>query len=86
MRPIGEFLERAGYGLALVGGIVFASVFAIVLVNGSWPDFLRPIQARFVIISDILGPFTFMAELVLFVGPGFLVVLLGQKLKGSNSN
>ena len=80
MSTIGNLLIRVGNGLAVIGGIAFLSIFAIVLLNGSWPDFLRPVQSRFAIITQFAGSLAFIVELGLFVGPGLLVALLGQKM------
>lgn len=74
-------IERIGFSLAVLGGLAFASIFIIVLVNGSWPDFLWPVQSRFAIISDFVGPWAFAVELFIFIGPGLLVYLIGQRLR-----
>jgi hypothetical protein len=74
-------LERIGFALAILGGALFAAIFIVVLVSGSWPQFLDPVRERFKIISSFLGSFTFVAEVLIFLGPGGLVLMLGQWLQ-----
>ena len=78
---MGRGIERAGYMLAWAGGLTYAAIFLIVLVNGRWPHFLQPIQSRFAIAGRFLGDFAFMAEIAVFVGPGLLLATLGKNLQ-----
>ncbi len=65
----------------MVGGAaLFAGMFVIVLINGRWPAFLEPVRSRFALASDLLGNFAFIVELGVFVGPGFLVAWLGERM------
>jgi hypothetical protein len=82
MRAFGRELTRIGYGLAAIGLILFVGIFVIVLANGSWPQFLEPVRARFAIISDFVGGFALIVEGAIFVGPGILIAWLGQHLAG----
>lgn len=86
MEMFGRGLQRIGQVLAFAGGGLFAVIFVIVLVHGSWPNFLKPVQSRFQIISDFLGGFAFVAELAIFIGPGVLLWMAGEKILERNSN
>ncbi len=81
MKHSENIIERTGFSLAVLGGIAFASIFVIVFVNGSWPDFLWLVQSQFAIIFDFVGPWAFAVELFIFVGPGLLVYFIGQRLR-----
>ena len=74
-------IERIGQALAVLGGVTFAGIFLIVLVNGTWPAFLHPVQHRFALASDFFGSYAFIVELMIFVGPGLLLAFIGQKLR-----
>lgn len=84
MKDLGATLEKVGTTLAVLGGLCFAGIFLIVIVNGTWPDFLEPVRRRYGMISDFAGGFAFVIELFLFIGPGLLIAALGQKLQNSN--
>ncbi len=74
-------IEQLGIILAWLGGLAYAGIFVIVLLNGSWPVFLRPVQARFALASELLGSFSFVLQALIFVGPGLLVNYVGQRLR-----
>jgi hypothetical protein len=78
---VGRLIEIIGIVLAWIGGVALAVVLLIVFVNGTWPGFLRPVKALFGVISELVGSFAFTVEVVAFIGPGLLVMALGQKLK-----
>ena len=83
MNKLGAILEKLGTALAAIGGICFAGIFLIVLLNGTWPEFLEPVRNCYAAISDLVGSLAFLVELVIFVGPGLLVALAGQSLRNS---
>lgn len=74
-------IERIGQLLAILGGVTLAGIFLVVLVNGTWPAFLRPVQQRFALASDFFGSAAFIVELLVFVGPGLLISYLGQRFR-----
>lgn len=80
---MGEAIQKLGIALACIGGICFASIFIVVIANGSWPNFLEPVRSRFELIDDFVGGFAFIVELFLFVGPGLLIAAVGEKLKSA---
>jgi hypothetical protein len=64
----------------MAGGLVLALIFLTVLLNGHWPDFLRPVQLMFQTISSVFGSFALVLEVWIFIGPGAVIYLVGQKL------
>ena len=81
LSKVAPLIEFIGIVMAWIGGVVLATVFLIVLVHGTWPQFLRPVKGLFTVISELFGSFGFSVEVVAFIGPGVLVMALGQKLK-----
>ena len=71
-----------GMALIVLGAGTYASIFLIVLINGTWPSFLYPVQSRFRIASYFLGNFAFIAEVLLFVAPGLLLKMIAEWLEG----
>lgn len=84
MNKLGAALERIGMALAILGGACFAAIFLIVIVNGSWPDFLEPVRSRYALANNLVGEFAFVVEILCFTGPGLLISALGAKLQNSN--
>jgi hypothetical protein len=80
MRQLGNFLDFIGKALFAIGALLFAGIFLVVLINGKWPLFLEPVRSRFSLASDFLGPFTFIVEAIIFVGPGLLLRWIGQRI------
>jgi len=80
-KKVDALLERAGRHLMLVGVASIAGIFLIVLVNGTWPEFLIPVKDRASLIADLVGDFVIVVWGLVFVGPGFLVQSLGQWLQ-----
>ena len=81
-----EVVKKAGIGLAAAGGLAYLAIFAIVLVNGTWPDFLEPIQTKFATMEQFLGPLNWPAQIAMFAGPGGLLYLLGERIKAGHTN
>jgi hypothetical protein len=73
-------IQQLGAYLGLTGGALLAAIFVLVLVNGSWPAFLQPVQNLFGAISHWAGDFALIAEIWLFVGPGVLLYYWGKHL------
>lgn len=86
MKFVGKALQRIGQALAFAGGGMLALIFAIVLLNGTWPDFLKPIQSLFQMISEFSGNFAFVAEIAIFIGPGVLLWAAGEKILERDKN
>jgi hypothetical protein len=78
----GYALEKIGLGLLYIGGASFVGVFAIVLLNGRWSDFLSPIRDLFGFLSSWAGNFAFIIELWLFIGPGLALYWIGRRMQG----
>jgi hypothetical protein len=76
-------LERIGGWLIIIGFAAFAGVFLVVIVNATWPEFLRPVQSLYAGISDIFGSVAIIIEAWLFVGPGFLIKYIGTRQRKS---
>lgn len=76
-------ISKLGQLLVVLGVVALASIFLIVLVNGSWPEFLGPVRSRFEVGSRFLGEFWFPVLVGLFVGPGFAIYSFGEWLKKS---
>jgi len=75
-------LQIVGLWLATLGGLAFASVFLVVLVNGTWPTFLQPVRSLFEILgASLLGDWAFIVEIWIFIGPGMLIYWLGERLQ-----
>mgnify|MGYP003386298136 CR=1 FL=1 len=56
-------------------------LFVIVLINGSWPDFLDPVKIRFGIGASFFGIFWFPILSMMLFGPGFAIMSIGDKIK-----
>lgn len=78
MKRAARALRIAGYTLAALGGLAWAALFLIVMIHGSWPDWLGFAQRSFAAIHDLTGPFAFAAELMILCGPGFLAAAIGE--------
>lgn len=83
MQTLGSALTKIGTVLAVAGGLCFAGIFLIVLLNGSWPDFLEPVRSRYEMLGNMTGGFAFIIELIVFVGPGLALVAFGENLRDS---
>jgi len=64
----------------MMGGLLIAAIFLVVLINGQWPEFLSPIQNAARGISDFIGGLVWLVWVAVFIGPGFLVHSLGEIL------
>ena len=73
-------IQQMGAYLGIAGGALLASIFALVLANGRWPDFLKPVQNLFGIIAEVAGDFALILEIWLFIGPGVLLYYWGKHL------
>ena len=73
-------IQRLGAYLGIIGGTALAMIFLTVLTNGRWPEFLKPIQNLFGLISNWTGSFALVAEIWLFIGPGALIYYWGKSL------
>lgn len=83
MNLIAVSISKLGQALVVLGIVALAAILLIVLVNGSWLEFLEPIRSRFEVGSHFLGSFWFPALLGLFVGLGFSIYSFGEWLKKS---
>ncbi len=73
-------IQQLGAYLSIIGGVALVLVFLTVVVNGTWPQFLKPIQNLFGLISAWIGSFALIAEVWLFIGPGVLIYYWGKSL------
>ena len=73
-------IQQFGAYLGMVGGAVFIGIFVIVLLNGRWPDFLKPIQNLYGVISNWTGEAAIVIEMWLFIGPAALIYYWGKSL------
>jgi len=80
-----DMIAKLGQMLMVAGGASLALIFLIVMVNGSWPDFLEPVRSRFELGSNLLGIFWFPVLLGIFVGPGLAIQYLGEKINSKES-
>ena len=83
MMTTGKLLRQAGRALFYLGLAALAGIFIIVLVNSTWPAFLKPVQTLFAALTDIVGGFAFVIEGLIFLGPGLALVKLGEALEAS---
>lgn len=81
MRSLGSFLERAGGLFAIVGAAGLALIFAVVIVNGSWPAFLAPVRELFSALGNTIGGAALVVEGLMFIGPGLALQAIGRKLQ-----
>lgn len=77
-------VERAGNLLIIIGAAALAGAFAIVLANGAWPEFLRPLQNYFAFLGNLIGDAAIVVEGLTFVGPGLLVREAGRRIASNN--
>lgn len=78
----GAAFVRIGNLLMYVGGAALVSIFAVVLLVGHWPEWLRGVQAYFALLGGIFGIFAIPIEIWTFIGPGAILRYLGEKLQG----
>jgi len=72
-------LERIGNWLIIIGAAALAGIFATVIINGSWPEVLRPVQGLFAFLGDWLGDAALVVEGLLFLGPGLALKYFGLR-------
>ncbi len=85
MLTVGRILEKIGNILMIIGGSVIGFIFISVFVSGSWSESPKLIQmwGNFIRpIADIpfIGNFIFTVWIIVFIGPGFLIGVLGNKI------
>lgn len=73
-------VQQIGAYLGMAGGAIFVGIFVIVLLNGGWPNFLKPIPNLYATISDWTGDAAILIEMWLFIGPGALLYFRGKAL------
>jgi hypothetical protein len=86
MVPMLRFVAKA---LWFVAATAVAVGFVAIIINGSWPDAMKPVQHLFRNLHEYLGPFAFLVQVAIFAGPGALVWWLADALedrKARNSN
>ncbi len=83
MEGLGAALERTGITLAIWGAACLTGIFLVVIHNGSWPGFLEPIRQLFATNACVSGEFTLIVELILFIGPGILIRVAGERIRDS---
>jgi hypothetical protein len=76
-----NLIERAGGILVIIGGASFAAIALCVLVNGTWPQALKPVQHTFAFLSDWIGEWALAIEIWAFIGPGMLLMWMGSKIR-----
>jgi hypothetical protein len=79
-----DFVQRLGVWLAIFGATCLGAVFLIVLANGTWPQFLAPIQSRMRFLGDHLGDWAIVAEFWIAAGPGALLYWIGGRRRLRN--
>jgi hypothetical protein len=80
MAMAGPLLERVGKWLTMAGGIALLGIFAVVMINGHWPSWLQPVRAAFSGVASVLGEGAIVVEGLAFVGPGLVIMWIGQHL------
>lgn len=75
-----KVVQRAGIALMVAGAACLAAILILVLVNGSWPDYLEPVRSRFELAHRLVGNFAFEVEVGLFLLPGGLTFWLGERM------
>jgi len=80
-----NIVERAGNWLILLGAATLAAIFAVVLVNGVWPEFLHPVQSYFAFLGDLIGDAAIVVEGLTFIGPGLLVREIGRRVSATKA-
>ena len=73
-------IQQIGAYMGITGGAIFVGIFVVVLLNGGWPNFLKPIQNLYDAISDWTGDAAIVIEMWLFIGPGALLYYWGKAL------
>ena len=81
MNKIGRSLERLGAYVMLLGGVLIAAIFLTVLLYGTWPEFLSPVQDAAKFLSAWVGGFVWLVWIAVFIGPGWLLQIAGQKMQ-----
>jgi hypothetical protein len=80
-------LRLLAYALWLVAAAAIAiSVGRIILNGGRWPDSLASVQNLFQTLHASFGPFGWIIQVALFVGPGMLVWWLADYLEERQQN
>jgi hypothetical protein len=66
--------------MMVAGGVAIAAIFITVLINGHWPEFLKPVQNTAKSFSSYIGDFVWLVWVAVFIGPGWIVQSLGDWL------
>ncbi len=86
MVPVLRFIAQALWLIALSAVMLG---FIVILINGTWPDAMRPIQRLFQALHGALGSFAWLVQVAIFAGPGTIVWWLADYLEDrqrKNSN
>lgn len=78
MVPALRFIAQALWFIALAAVVIG---FIVILINGTWPDAMRPIQHLFQTLHGTLGPFAWLVQVAIFAGPGALAWWLADYLE-----
>ena len=70
--------------MMLAGGLAIAAIFLIVLLNGTWPEFLKPVQNAAGGISGYIGGAVWLVWVAVFIGPGYAVQSIGERIKSKS--
>ena len=73
-------IEWLGNKLMLIGGLAIAGIFLTVLINGHWPDSFSPLRNFMRGAGDLVGDAVWFLWVAIFIGPGFLVQQIGERL------
>jgi hypothetical protein len=78
---LGGVIRALGGALFYVGVAAIVGIFLVVLLNRHWPTFLKPVQHLFAGLSHYIGGWAFPVEIFIFIGPGLVLIRLGDALQ-----
>ena len=81
MHNFGNALERIGKWLVALGVLSAIIVMIIVVVNGTWPEFLHPVQHHLQLLYSMVGSLNMVVIGIALVGPGIAINALGTWMK-----
>ena len=76
-----RFLRFLSKWLFYAAVAVFLGGFAIILINGSWPESFAPVQNLFQWLHGNLGALAYLVQIAMFAGPSVVTAWLADQVE-----